>query len=169
MSIDWIKTEELAEVLGISPRAVRKAILNKKYVSNKTNGKHEIYVPSLDLDLQQKIVKHFDKNNLIENITYSEEAKKLALTKYNIVTRWRGFLLFYKGTKVDSVKDFMAIHNSVKDKGMTFTSIKNVSPVTMFRWDKKLRDNNNNWQALLNKYHPCCKKHFYHKKNKKYF
>ena len=95
MSIDWIKTEELAEVLGISPRAVRKAIQNKKYVSNKTNGKHEIYVPSLNMDLQQKIVKHFDKNNLIENITYSEEAKKLALTKYNIVTKWRDFFLFF--------------------------------------------------------------------------
>ena len=29
----------------------------------------------------------------------------------------------------------MAIHNNVKDKGMTFMSIKNISPVTMFRWD----------------------------------
>ena len=54
MSIDWIKTEELAEVLEIFSRTVRKAIQNKKYVSNKINGKHEIYVSSLDMDLQQK-------------------------------------------------------------------------------------------------------------------
>ena len=90
MGVDWIKTDELAEILVISARAVRKAIRNKKYVSNKINSKLEIYAPSLDMDLQQKIVKHFDKNNLIENIyecaeKLAEMSNKLLLTSLGII------------------------------------------------------------------------------------
>ncbi len=43
-SIDWITTKELAEIKGISERAVRKAIQNKKYVIRKYQKFYEILV-----------------------------------------------------------------------------------------------------------------------------
>ena len=41
-NVDWITTKELAEIKGVSERAIRKAIRKKKYVVRKCLKSYEI-------------------------------------------------------------------------------------------------------------------------------
>ena len=66
--------------------------------------------------------------------------------------QWRNFTVNHKGGKVESVKDFMKIYNIRYKNSQAYVKINKVSPATMFRWNKKLKDCNDNWQILLNKY-----------------
>lgn len=50
----WITTKELAEIKGISERAVRKAISKNKYVIRKCSKSYEILVTSLKKMLEKK-------------------------------------------------------------------------------------------------------------------
>ena len=52
---DWITTKELAEIKGVSERAVRKAISNNKYVIRKCSKSYEILVTSLEENVREKI------------------------------------------------------------------------------------------------------------------
>ena len=56
---DWISVNNLSKIQGITPRAIRKAINNNRYVartvSAKRGVKYEIFVPSLDEDTQNFI------------------------------------------------------------------------------------------------------------------
>ena len=49
LNTDWITTKELAEIKGISERAVRKSIAKNKYVVRKSSKSYEILVTSLEL------------------------------------------------------------------------------------------------------------------------
>ena len=48
---DWISVKELAQIQGITPRAVRKSVANNKYISRivetGTGSKYEIFLPSV--------------------------------------------------------------------------------------------------------------------------
>ena len=62
-SKDWITTKEVAEIKGISERAVRKAISKNKYVIRKCSRTYEILVTSLEENVREKITTK--KENLI--------------------------------------------------------------------------------------------------------
>ena len=61
---NWITVKDLANIQGVTPRAVRKAVNQKKYVTRlvdgKTGSKYEILVQSLSNDNQNLI--DFEKN-----------------------------------------------------------------------------------------------------------
>ena len=50
----WITTKELAQIKGISERAVRKAISKNKYVIRKCSKSYEILVTSLEENVRKK-------------------------------------------------------------------------------------------------------------------
>lgn len=153
MDYNWITTNELSQILDISTSAIRQNIRKGKYQVRKVCKWYEIFIPSLDIEVQNKIKVQKEKaSNSLKNIQYSEEAKKLALTKFDLVMQWRSFTINYKGGKVESVKDFMKIYDLHYKNSQAYIKINNVSPSTMFRWNKKLKDCNDNWQVLLNKY-----------------
>lgn len=150
---EWITTKELSEIIGISSRAIRKSASEKKYISRKICSKYEIFIPSLSDDIQKKIQEYYSNQMpKLDDIQYTEEEKKLALSKFNLIMEWRKFLINYKGTKISSIKDFMLIHNARQEKGNVFVKINKAGSATIMRWDKKLKENNDNWQALLSKH-----------------
>ena len=153
MNYNWITANKLSEILDISTSAIRQNIRKGKYQVRKVCKWYEIFIPSLDVEIQNKI-KTQKENTLItlKEVQYSEEDKKLALTKFDIVMQWRNFTINYKGGKVESVKDFMKLYDIRYKNSQTYVKINKVSPATMFRWNKKLKDCNDNWQILLNKY-----------------
>ena len=61
-SKDWITTKEVAEIKGISERAVRKAISKNKYVIRKCSRTYEILVTSLEENVREKITTKKDRN-----------------------------------------------------------------------------------------------------------
>ena len=97
---DWITVKELAQIQGITPRAVRKSIACGKYITREVeaqNGtKYEIFVPSLNSGLQnlidfEKFRKKNDKNaepKMIKTEACPPHAKKIALARYDLVKLW---------------------------------------------------------------------------------
>ena len=65
---NWISVKDLANIQGITPRAVRKAVNQNKYttrlVDGKTGSKYEILVQSLSEDTQNLIDFEKSKNEI---------------------------------------------------------------------------------------------------------
>ena len=59
---DWITTKELAEIKGISERAVRKSIAKNKYVIRKSSKSYEILVTSLEENVRKKVTESQEKS-----------------------------------------------------------------------------------------------------------
>lgn len=59
MNKEWITVKDLANIQGITPRAVRKAVNKNKYITRLVDGstgsKYEILVQSLNYDTQNLI------------------------------------------------------------------------------------------------------------------
>jgi hypothetical protein len=74
----WITTKELAEIKGISERAVRKAINKNKYVIRKCSKSYEILVTSLEENVRKKVTSIKEKSTQLLPTTYvvSEIQKK---------------------------------------------------------------------------------------------
>ena len=92
-NVDWITTKELAEIKGISERAVRKSIAKNKYVIRKSSKSYEILVTSLEESVRKKVTERREKSTALVPINYvvPEEQKKLALAKYDLIKNWDKF------------------------------------------------------------------------------
>lgn len=112
-NIDWITTKELAEIKGISERAVRKAISKNKYVIRKSSRTYEILVTSLEENVKEKLTAHKEKSTALAPINYvvPEEQKKLALAKYDLIKNWDKFRN-EKTNKTQAGKDFLDAYNN---------------------------------------------------------
>lgn len=89
----WITTKELAQIKGISERAVRKAISKNKYVIRKCSKSYEILVTSLEENVRKKVTSIKEKSVQLQPITYvvPDGQKKLALAKYDLIKKWDEF------------------------------------------------------------------------------
>ena len=159
---DWITVKELAQIQGITPRAVRKSIANEKYITREVeaqNGsKYEIFVPSLDYTLQnlidfEKFKIKSEKNaepNMIKNEIIPPHAKKIALAKYDLVNLWSDYRNKNKN-KTDSGKEFLLLYNNGKLYPDIYKTLKNVSIGTIYRWAKVVK-NTSDYTALIPDY-----------------
>lgn len=152
-NIDWITTKELAEIKGISERAVRKAIQNKKYVIRKCQKSYEILVTSLEENVRKKVAERKEKTIALAPINYvvPEEQKKLALAKYDLIKKWDTFRNGNKNKTVAS-KDFLKLYNRQSLCEELFTTVGKVAIGTIYEWHKKLREYNDDWHCLINNY-----------------
>ena len=155
MNVTLITTTELSKILGISDRTIRKAIAAGKIKAKKVGRKYEVFIPSLDKNIQEKIKQKYYNNLNVESYpNYTEEEKKIALSKFDLFLQWQQFFQKYKGTKIDSIKDFISLY---RNKGNKYAKINKISVVTMLRWEKKLKESDYNWQSLLPKYNSVSK------------
>lgn len=152
-NVDWITTKELAEIKGISERAVRKSIAKNKYVIRKSSKSYEILVTSLEESVRKKVTECREKSTALVPINYvvPEEQKKLALAKYDLIKNWDKFRN-EKPSKTQAGKDFLdAYNNNCLCKNL-FVSIGKVAIGTIYEWHKKLREYNDDWHSLINNY-----------------
>lgn len=152
-NVDWITTKELAEIKGISERAVRKSIAKNKYVIRKSSKSYEILVTSLEESVRKKVTERREKSTALVPINYvvPEEQKKLALAKYDLIKNWDKFRN-EKPNKTQAGKDFLdAYNNNCLCKNL-FVSIGKVAIGTIYEWHKKLREYNDDWHSLINNY-----------------
>lgn len=169
MTKEWIKTSELAKIKGVTERAIRHFIKNGKYKAHKSCSRYEILVASLEEELQDKINKLYPavKSDL-DNLEISEKSKKQALTKFDLVMKWRKFCINYKGLKRNALIEFAAVYNSMSHKN-SYTSITSLGMSTILRWDKKLRESGDDWKALAPKYRTNSNKPGFSKKEQDMF
>ena len=150
---DWITTKELAEIKGISERAVRKAISKNKYVIRKCSKSYEILVTSLEENVREKVTAIKEKSALTESISYivPETQKKLALAKYDLIKKWDEFRTGKKN-KTIAGKDFLEAYNHNCICEELFNVVGKVAIGTIYEWHKKLRTYNDDWHCLINNY-----------------
>ena len=78
MNVTLITTTELSKILGISDRTIRKAITAGKIKAKKVGRKYEVFIPSLDKNIQEKI-KDCINNNQEEQLIFDLDGKKFLL------------------------------------------------------------------------------------------
>src|SRR5574344_1604192 len=159
---DWITVKKLAQMQGITPRAVRKSVTKNKYVTRTvktgTGVKYEILVQSLNSDIQNLI--DFEKSKCeIEktreplsrkNEIIPPHAKQIGLARYDLVNLW----IDYKKNstnKTEAVKEFLTAYNSKNLYPVLFNILGKVSIGTIYRWSKSLK-NKDDYFALIPHY-----------------
>ncbi len=143
----WITTKELSQIKNISDRAIRKAISQEKYVSRKNSRSYEILISSLDEKTQEHIIKQVENSNK----SVSEKEKQIALAKFSLVEKFRKYRSENE-SKTEASKDFLNLYNQKFIHQDIYEILKSTSLGTLYRWDKTLKENNNDYSSLINNY-----------------
>lgn len=159
---NWITVKDLANIQGVTPRAVRKAVNQKKYVTRlvdgKTGSKYEILVQSLSDDNQNLI--DFEKNRfeiekkrepkLRKNEKIPPHALQIALARYDLVNLWVDYRNRQENI-TEAGKDFIAAYNCGDLYPILFNVVGKVSIGTIYRWYKKIKGNSD-YKLLIPNY-----------------
>lgn len=153
MNKEWITVKDLADIQGITPRAVRKAVSKNKYITRVVNGstgsKYEIMVESLDYNTQNLIDFKKSKNEIEKNREpilqkanpIPTHAKQIALARYDLVNLWVDYKKISK-KKTEAGKEFLNAYNGGKMYPVLFNVLGKVSIGTIYRWHKKIKIKN---------------------------
>lgn len=159
---DWISVKELAQLQGITPRAVRKAISSNKYISRTiqtgTGVKYEVLVQSLNNNVQNYIdIENYKNKNeknrepkLRKDGVIPTHAKQIGLARYDLVNLW----IDYKNISTDKTnagKEFLGIYNQGTMYPVLFNILGKVAIGTIYRWSKTL-SNTDDYLKLIPKY-----------------
>ena len=182
----WLDVETVAKLKGISKRGVRLAINNYEHkVENTRGGKtYKIRLSSLEEELQIKYIQEYyndfksPKNEIIElnNLKIkqekliSEEQKKQALAKYDIIRLWLEFRKNLKADKkknivdpsfknVRSDKQFEILFNTGTLYPELFNTVGKISVGSLYRWHRLL-GYNGDWTCLVGQYKYSTRKEY---------
>src|SRR5574344_776151 len=177
----WIDVETLAKLKNITKRAVRLSLNQNKYeykIEKIRGGKtYKIKLSTIEEEYQLKYVNEYYNdyksvdNEIIElnnlNIKQekliSENQKKLALAKYDIITCWQSFRKEYKQQKFKDNKNadqkFIELYNTGMLHEEIFNIIGRVSYGSLYRW-KALLSYNQDWTALVGQYKYSTRKEY---------
>ncbi|MBQ6351599.1 MAG: DDE-type integrase/transposase/recombinase, partial [Methanobrevibacter sp.] len=178
----WIDVETLAKLKNITRRAVRLALNQNKYeykVENIRGGKtYKIKLSTLEEELQLKYFQeYYDdyrtcENEVIElnnlNIKQekliSENQKKIALAKYDLIYAWLNFRKEHKRDRLKTNgnipdKEFLQLYNTGMFQEELFKILGKVSIGSLYRW-RALLDYNKDWTALVGQYKYSTRKEY---------
>ncbi len=178
----WIVVDTLAKLKNITRRAVRLALNQNKYeykVENIRGGKtYKIKLSTLEEELQLKYFQeYYDDyktcdNEVIELLNLnikqekliSENQRKIALAKYDLIYAWLDFRKEYKRNKLKTGgnipdKEFLQLYNTGMFKEEIFKILGKVSIGSLYRW-RALLDYNKDWTALVGQYKYSTRKEY---------
>lgn len=167
----WIDVETVAKLKNITKRPVRLSLNQNKYeykIENIKGGKtYKIKLNSLESDLQLKYIQEYyddyksvdneiielNNLNIKQEKLISENQKKIALSKYDLIYAWLDFRKQYKNDKLktngkSSDKKFLELYNTGFLHEEIFKILGKVSPGSLYRW-RALLNYNNDWTALV--------------------
>lgn len=169
----WIDVETLANLKGISKRAIRLSFnsKNSNYETKIENGKgghlYKIRLSSIEEDLQIKYIhEYYDTlsttNNIIELHNFEPKAekiisfkqRKLALAKYDLIKIWENYRLEQKQkgiSKKVADREFLTTYNTGLLYSKIFNVLGSISIGALYRW-KMLLDKNPDWTVLVGNY-----------------
>ena len=169
----WIDVETLANLKGISKRAIRLSFnsKNSNYETKIENGKggklYKIRLSSIEEDLQIKYIHEYyntlaTTNNIVELHKFKPKAEKiisfkqreLALAKYDLVKIWENYRLEQKQkgiSKKVADKEFLTTYNTGLLYSKIFNVLGSISIGALYRW-KMLLDKNPDWTTLVGNY-----------------
>ena len=183
----WIDVETVAKLKGITKRGVRLSLNQNKYeykVENTRGGKtYKIKLSTLEEEYQIKYIqeyyddfKHID-NEVIELNNFeikqekliSENQRKMALAKYDIVRCWIDFRNKEKREKKNNKfkseekqsidAKFTQLYNTGFLHEEIFKTLGTISVGSLYRW-RRTFGYNNDWTALVGQYKYSTRKEY---------
>ncbi len=155
----YITIKELAELKGVSPRAIRLSL--KKYVIREITVKggksFEILLSSIEPELQEKyyskIVPTFTEKQLPVPTDFHKpnKAKIIALARLDLLNLWKKERKNQQN-KTQFDNDFLGAYNAQVLYPEIYVKLGKVSIGTLQRW-KRLLGNSNNYELLIPNYH----------------
>ena len=155
----YITIKELAELKGVSTRAIRLSL--KKYVTREITVKggksFEILLSSIEPDLQEKyyskIIPTYEVKQLPTptNFHKPDKAKTIALARLDLLNLWKNQRK-NQSNKTQFDKDFLSAYNAQVLYPEISSKLGNVSIGTLQRW-KRILGNSNNYELLIPNYH----------------
>ena len=155
----YITIKELAELKGVSARAIRLSL--KKYVIREITvrgGKSfEILLSSIEPELQEKyylkIIQTYEIKQLPAPIDFHkpDKAKTIALARLDLLNLWKNQRKNQQN-KMQFDTDFLSAYNAQVLYPEIYAKLGNVSIGTLQRW-KRFIGNSNNYELLIPNYH----------------
>ena len=178
----WIDVETLAKLKNITRRAVRLALNQNKYeykVENIRGGKtYKIKLSTLEEELQLKYFQEYYDDyktcekevielsnlNIKQEKLISENQRKIALAKYDLICAWLDFRKDFKKDKLKTGgkvpdKEFLQLYNTGMFQEEIFKILGKVSIGSLYRW-RALLDYNKDWTALVGQYKYSTRKEY---------
>jgi putative transposase len=185
----WIDVETVAKLKGITKRAVRISLSGNcskyEYKTEKVRGgySYKIKLSSLEEEYQIKYIneyyndyKNIDNEvielnnlNIKQEKIISEEQKKQALAKYDIIMCWLDFRVSIRASKKDKIncfnknknadEQFLELYNTGMLHEEIFNIIGKISAGSLYRW-KKLLWYNGAWTCLVGQYKYSTRKEY---------
>ena len=155
----YITIKELAELKGVSTRAIR--LSKEKYqireIKVKGGKSFEILLSSIEPELQEKYysqivsISPIKQLPIIADFHKPDKAKIIALARFDLVNLWKDQRKLQAGKKqFDS--DFLSAYNSNTLYPEIYAKIGKVSIGTLQRW-KRVLGNSKNYELLIPGYH----------------
>lgn len=155
----YITIKELAELKGVSTRAIRLSL--QKYVIREITVKggksFEVLLSSIEPELQEryysKIVPTYEVKQLPAPSDFHkpDKAKIIALSRLDLLNLWKNERK-YQQNKTQFDNDFLGAYNVQVLYPEIYAKLGNVSIGTLQRW-KRILGNSNNYELLIPNYH----------------
>ena len=150
----WLTTDVIAELKGITERAVRLAIRKGKHISkayNTRGGKsYNVLLSSLEPEIQQKYLALYYKDLVLSESQQEiiqaeprqekiipEHIKRIALARLDLLKLWDKFRK-EAGIVKEANKNFLQLYNTGEFHSNIFQIIGKVSIGTLYRWKQSL-------------------------------
>ena len=178
----WIDVETLANLKGVSKRAIRLSFnsKNSNYETRIEKGKggklYKIRLSSIEENLQLKYIhEYYDTlattNNIVELHNFQTKKKQIisfkqremALAKYDLVRIWNNYRLEEKQKAISKKvadSEFLTTYNTGLLYSKIFNILGKVSIGALYRW-KALLEDKNDWTVLIGNYNYTANKNNY--------
>ena len=157
---DAYSTAELAPLLGyknkrnVLDRAAREGWQSRPRPGR--GGGKEWIVSSMPEATRIQIVKAVAESSVPAPITSSDVvipdwANSIGLARFRLVMEWRGYCAKSKQTKAEASATFELSYRTGHLLPKVYEQLGEVAVKTIYRWDKTLRENGDDYQALCDK------------------
>jgi putative transposase len=155
---DAYTTKELTILLGAAPSTISRRAKREGWPSRPRQargGGFEWLAANLPEDVRAAISLHETRAETPalpdENVVIPDWAYKVGMARFRLVNEWRLAVKKSKTTKGKATAAFLTAFNSGQLLASEYEKLGEVSDKTLYRWDKKLRDNGEDYQVLCDR------------------
>lgn len=162
--------KEIAEMVGVTRQAIQKRMKVEGWVSHKRVGRgggKAFFLGDLPEDVQHKILAEVAKDVAMvvpavrssapavapipTNAAIPDAAHRSGLDRYRVVHEWRSQVSTSSTTKGKATEAFLLAYHSGQLMPTLYARLGRVSVPTLYKWDKTLRDNGDDYRTLCDK------------------
>jgi putative transposase len=163
--------KEIAEMVGVTRQAIQKRVKTESWPSHKRQargGGKAFYLSDLPDDVQHKILAEVARDVVAQvpavrssaapaiveiptDAAIPDEAHQSGLDRYRIVHEWRSSVARSSTTKGRATEAFLLAYHSGQLMPKVHARMGRISQPTLYKWDKTLRDNGDDYRTLCDK------------------